>query len=153
MLKQGPILLTWSLANTLFFGLAPSACSFQLSVHYFPNSRSARLSKPSGVYSPILLDRTPHKSHFRLSRKTSMSTSMNQESTPQNEHVAEHSMYPTLKNKNLVSVQDCLEALDTWKKQKQEQQYSSSTNDKATESIVFIDASWYHKGGRNGREE
>jgi hypothetical protein len=38
----------------------------------------------------------------------------------------------TKSNKNLWSVQDCIEQRD---------------------SITFIDATWYHKGSRNGRQE
>jgi len=57
--------------------------------------------------------------------------------------------YTTLINKNLVSIQDCLEANNSRKKWQQQQ----SSSNKAREALVFIDASWYHKGGRSGREE
>ena len=52
------------------------------------------------------------------------------------------SSYKSLVGKNLVSIDDCLEALQT-----------TTIPTSRGGKVVFVDGSWYHKGDRNGRKE
>lgn len=59
--------------------------------------------------------------------------------------------------RNLWSIQECLERWNEQQQQQQQQTATTTTIDHHTstnsQNIVFVDATWFHKGSRDGRAE
>ena len=123
------------------FWIPSSPSSIQSATPFFvpPTFSSSSILSPSIDDSPL---------NYWQNRRTSKMArfmSHNNNSNNNNNNNESNDLYSMLSNKNLVSVQDCLDA-KTISNQQQEQERSEG-------NVVFIDASWYHKGGRSGREE
>ena len=74
------------------------------------------------------------------------------------DYIPKSSLYPSLLGKNLVSIEDCLEAWGVREEILTEQERRGDGRggwcvEGGCGGLAFVDGSWYHRGGRDGREE